>query len=319
MKRLLTLLALTTLSITACQPSPVETPLPDVGGTVTAPAIDEQIIDSSAWEIEESTARGDRYVNTVINPTSGAELMSYLILPEGADQAPVVILIPGGVGSGSTDFLNDIEMVNFFLENEIAVAFFDPDGRGMSTGKEDTNGHTAQDGLYAVTESLIDSGLVDSEEMGIISYSFGVTLASGMLARYADTQPYEWFIDWEGPTSREFTTVGCDPDSPDSPSDAGLSRKCKDDEHWEEREAATYLSDILVPYWRIQGERDHVQPDNGHAIEAINAATNGLSPWTKINNEDPNQTFSMEDEPEYLGNNSRIMTLHSAVELFSTY
>jgi len=312
MKRLLTLVALLSL-LAACQSGPEEV-LPGVGSTVTAPIFNEDT-EEVIWEFEESSSRGDRYVSLITNPTSEAKLMSYLIVPEDAEGPfPTVMLVPGGVNSGTTSFLNDIDLINFFLKENIAVAFFDPDGRGMSTGEEDSNGHAGQDGLYAISQALLDSELVDQDEMGIISYSYGVTLASGMLARYAEEQPYEWFVDWEGPTSRSYTTVGCNTDDA-----LDLRESCDDDEHWSEREAVTYLSEILIPYWRIQGIDDHVQPNNSHAIEAINASTNGLSAWTRINDEDPNQTFTMENEPEYFAKSSRIASLAAAMGFFETY
>lgn len=313
MKRLLILLALSSLLI-SCQTSGPEAALPEVGSTVTAPILNEDT-EEVIWEFEESSSRGDRYTSIITNPTSGAELITYLIVPEEAE-APysTVMLVPGGVNSGTTSFLNDIDLINFFLKENIAVAFFDPDGRGMSTGEEDSNGHAGQDGLHAISQALMDSEFVDESEMGIISYSYGVTLASGMLARYAEDQPYEWFVDWEGPSSRSYTTVGCNDDDTQE-----LRESCDDDEHWSEREAVNYLSEILIPYWRIQGIDDHVQPNNSHAIEAINAASNGLSPWTRINDEDPNQTFTMENEPEYIAKSSRVATLAAAMEFFETY
>jgi len=305
MKRLLTLLTLGTLTLNACANEEPEF-FPELGNTVTAPIFEE-----SAWELE-----GNRHTRFITNPSSGAELFTYLDLPEGDGPFPMIMLIPGGANSGTSNFADDQKLLDSFLDEGIAVAYFDPDGRGKSSGEENLNGFAGQDGLYAVTQALIESGYIDTEEMGLLSYSYGITLSTGMLARYAEAQPYEWYIDWEGPSAREYTTVGCENSDK---STALKSTPCDDNEYWAEREAVTFLADILVPYWRIQGEQDHVQGNNEHAIAAINAAYNGSSPWTRINNEDPNQNFSMENEPEYLGKTSRIFALEAALELFDSY
>lgn len=309
MKRFLSLITLGSLLLSACSVEEPEISL-EVGTTVTAPIFDEES-EETIWDSE-----GNRYTSLITNPSSGAELFTYLDLPEGDGPFPMVMLIPGGSNSGTSSFSDDQDLLDSFLDKGIAVAYFDPDGRGKSTGKEDVNGFTAQDGLYAVTQALMETGHIDTEEMGMLSYSFGITLASGMLARYSEEQPYEWFIDWEGPSAREYTTVGCETSEKSTPL---KSTPCDDDEYWAEREAVTFLAEILVPYWRVQGERDHVQATNEHAIAAINAAANGTSPWTRINNEDPNQIFSEENKPEFLGKASRIFTLEAALELFDTY
>jgi hypothetical protein len=60
-------------------------------------------------------------------------------------------------------------------------------------------------------------------------------------------------------------------------------------------------------YLRVQNERDHTQPQNGHAIDLINAATNrafggaGQASWTRVNGpeNDPNKTYSQAAPPKY--------------------
>lgn len=68
------------------------------------------------------------------------------------------------------------------------VVLFDPDGRGKSTGKEDFGGYIHQDGLAAVVRFTADLPYVDAQNMGLVTYSYGITMASGALARreYAD-------------------------------------------------------------------------------------------------------------------------------------
>lgn len=272
------------------------------------------------WEADP-TLPGNHYTTTIINPSTDAELSVYLELPSLDGPFPTILLVPGGTGSGIQNFTNSDE-VTMFLEAGVAVAFFDPDGRGRSTGEENYNGHDGQDGLYAVSQAVAASEWVDEDEMGIMSFSYGTTLASGMLARYAEDQPFEWYVDWEGPSAREYTTVGCDATAPMSPDDPGLSRDCDDDEYWGERESVTFLTDVLIPYWRIQAEKDHVQPNNQHAIDAINAATEGKCPWTRLNLEKPNQTFSDVNEADYIKGRAGVgiqMAVESALELFESY
>lgn len=251
---------------------------------------------SAEWKSVETEFKGTAYHATIQNPTTGAELSTYLVLPEGMERSPTVLFVPGATNSG-TDYVKKNPMVDDLLERGIAVAYFDPDGRGESTGTENTNGYDQQDGLLAVSATLAEHPTVDSEQMGLVSFSFGVVMSSGMLARYADEQPFVWYLDWEGPVAREYVTVGC-PET--SPAQDGLGTDCEDDAFWSEREAVNFLSQITIPYQRIQGEADHVQAGNEHAIDAINSAVEGSSPWTRINDEAPNQSYTYDNPPAYI-------------------
>ncbi|MFT7184334.1 MAG: hypothetical protein ACI9QC_000673 [Oceanicoccus sp.] len=299
MKRFIGLLALSSIILSACNTETDQNF--DVGGTPTAPVFESQV-----WDQEE-TDYGVRLTTQIENPSTGNQLYTYLELPEGIENPPLVMLIPGGTNSGTDKFIDNDLSTNFLLENNIAVAYFDLDGRGKSDGDENQNGSDAQDGLYAITQVIEESGYIDTEEMGLMSLSYGLVLGSGMLANYAETQPYEWYIDWEGPSSPAYTPRQCD------------GADCDDEEYWLERDASTSLSEILVPYWRFQAKKDHVQSENSHAILAINAATNGSSPWTQINYEDPNQTFSEENPPEYIAKRSQEAAIKAVLEFFEMY
>ena len=50
----------------------------------------------------------------------------------------------------------------------------------------------------------------------------------------------------------------------------------------------------------MQSHEDHVQPNNNHAIDIINAAVAGSCPWVRLNDHPPNQTYSYENPPEML-------------------
>ena len=237
---------------------------------------------------------------TVQNPTSGAQLLVRVYTPTdwGSAALPALVLVPGGNGS-SADFLKPgRKAIPIFTDNGFTVILFDPDGRGKSSGEEDYDGFTQQDGLAAVIEFAASLPEVDATQIGLVSYSYGITMASGALARHPNL-PVRFLIDWEGPANRN-DTGGCD--------DAGLGHlqdvaTCDDENFWQEREASTFALNLLVPYLRLQSEQDHVQPDYDHAILMINKATsteyggNGQAPWTRLNNLTPNQVYSFTEPP----------------------
>jgi hypothetical protein len=45
-----------------------------------------------------------------------------------------------------------------------------------------------------------------------------------------------------------------------------------------------------MPYQRVQSQADHVQSNNNHAIDIVNAAVAGGAPWVRLNEYPPNQT-----------------------------
>ncbi len=233
----------------------------------------------------------------VTNPTSGVELFTIVMSPDdaGDEPLPTLVIIPGGDDPGSAIIEGDISRMAG--ERGFVVVAFDPDGRGRSGGEESYNGFTHQDGLAAVIQFAAGLPEVDGDRMGLMSFSFGVTMASGVLARYPEL-PIRFFVDWEGPADRRDTTVGCKP-SPryDWPS-------CHDDAAWAEREALTFISQIHVPYQRVQMANDHVQPDVSHAVHLVNAAVEGLSPWVRLNDYAPNKTYDPDNPPEMFPNRS---------------
>ncbi len=230
----------------------------------------------------------------VTNPTTGVALWVATARPvQGGDRLPALVLVPGGVSAGSQS-LRARQIDARIAQAGFVVVTFDPDGRGRSGGSEDAGGFAHQDGLAAVVRWVATQPAVDPEQIGIISLSYGVTMASGALARYPDL-PVRFLIDWEGPDSRAST--GCHRGG------TPLSHPCDDAAYWAEREAETFLRDVAVPYQRLQSARDHVQPDAHHAVALINAATGaayggaGRSPWTRLNDGPPNQTYTLETLP----------------------
>ncbi len=227
----------------------------------------------------------------VTNPTSGARLFVRIYRPPNWDGSPLptLILVPGGNG------IIRPEQAQRLAAEGFTVIAFDPDGRGESDGQEDYGGFIQQDGLAAVIRSAPDQTGVDAERLGLATFSYGITMGSGALARHPDL-PVRFLVDWEGPADRN-DTGGCD--------SAHLGHlkevaSCTDEAFWAEREAATFIGQVRVPYQRIQSERDHVQPDVRHAILMVNNAVAGGVPWVRLNEEPPNQTYDFQNPPAML-------------------
>ena len=73
----------------------------------------------------------------------------------------------------------------------------------------------------------------------------------------------------------------------------------EDETFWSQREALTFISQISVPYLRIQSEKDHAQPDAVHAIKMVNAAVRGgNTDWVRINDNPVNELYDSEQMPE---------------------
>lgn len=254
------------------------------------------------------------------NPTSGAALRVIILPPQELENAPfpTLVLVPGGSGS-SEDFTRPGRAITQRLnEAGYLVVLFDPDGRGESEGVEDNNGFTHQDGLAEVIRFAAAHPLSDGSGIGLVSYSFGITMCSGALARHPDL-PVRFLIDWEGPADRN-DTGSCD--------EAGVGHlgevaSCSDEQFWSEREAQTFIGEVAFPYLRLQSERDHVQPDVGHALRMVNAAVAGASSWVRLNELPINQIYDenappplfAEDDPRSLDD----MVLYYVPEMFSLH
>lgn len=226
----------------------------------------------------------------VTNPSSGARLAVRVYYPTGggAESLPAVLLVPGGTGT------IDAAKARRLAEENLIVITFDPDGRGWSGGQEDYGGFIHQDGLAAVAQAARSIPGVNSGRFGLVSYSYGITIASGALSRFPNLG-LAFLIDWEGPADRSDTTVGCGA----HPSSTAW-QPCDDEAFWSEREALRFIAGIGVPYQRIQSQSDHVQPNNDHAVILLNAAVEGGVPWARLNDYPPGRTFDPAHPPPML-------------------
>jgi len=255
------------------QPAPTSLPLA-AGATSSVPSA----------ELMPGSEAGAYWV---INSTSGARLAVRVYYPAGGAQSdtPAVLLVPGGTGT------TEPGKARRLAEEGLVVVVFDPDGRGLSEGTEDFDGSIQQDGLAAVALASLTIPGVDPDRFGLVSYSYGITMASGALSRYPGL-PLAFLIDWEGPADRYYTTSGC------RVVEAGtLAHSCEDDQFWSEREAVNFIGDIRVPYQRIQSQTDHVQPTNAHAVDMVNAAVDGGVPWVRLNDFAPGETYDPANPP----------------------
>jgi len=243
-----------------------------LSGQASAPSPTQSLNSALAATAPQRAPQKDAY--WVINPTSGAQIFVKIYHPPSwqSGNLPTLILVPGGIATVSPQKAVHLASLGY------TVILFDPEGRGKSEGVEDYNGFIHQDGLAQVIRQAAALPGVDAQRIGLVSYSYGITMASGALARYPDLE-VRFLIDWEGPADRYDTTSECQPNThiPWPP--------CEDELFWAQREALTFISQIRVPYQRLQSEQDHVQ---------------GNSPWVRLNELPANQTYDLNQPPAML-------------------
>jgi hypothetical protein len=91
---------------------------------------------------------------------------------------------------------------------------------------------------------------------------------------------------------------------------------CENETFWSEREAETFITQVRVPYQRLQFESDHARDDSNHSVIMVNAAVYGGAPWVRLNNYPPNQTYKASSM--FLNNNNlKSLIINSAALLFT--
>jgi len=151
---------------------------------------------------------------------------------------------------------------------------------------EEGLGHAGQDAIHLVLKHLLSLPEVDKDNVGMVTFSFGIVGATGALARHPDVE-VKFLIDWEGPSGPQ--------NLPSVPPGHRIVRThpAADREFWKERTASEFIKKVRCYYLRLQAEEDHVQSlgKNEHAIEMLNNATGGLCPWTRCNDNPPNLLY----------------------------
>ena len=217
---------------------------------------------------------------------------SHIHISEIIGRRPGIVIVPGANSPG-TDYDKGVSL----SASEIAscgftVLHYDPSGRGKTEGKEDYWGPAHQRELAEVMHYFSSLPEVAHEDIGILSFSIGITIAVGALVRF-DVPEVRYIFDWEGPSNR-FNITRNDTHRPlmDFPTSK--------DEFWNEREAARFICEIKCGYFRYQAEKDHMQENyKGHAIELLNNATCGKASWTKCNDNPANTLFDGKKTNEY--------------------
>jgi hypothetical protein len=219
---------------------------------------------------------------------------------------PAVVSVPGGLGAGEAGN-------HYVADNGIIEFHFNAEGRGVlhpSEGTEDHNGFAHQDDLRALIEFALSRENVDIENVGVVTGSYGITMGAGCLGRYPGL-PVKYLVDIEGP-SESFVTCFEPWSLDEAPENDRIDQAYQMFGHWStrrdttaeniawwsEREATRYIGSITSRYLRVQAEWDHAQPPNAawpefdypplwflgkHAIDLVNLATLGDSPWTRVN------------------------------------
>lgn len=221
-----------------------------------------------------------------------AKLYAHIHTPVIPGKYPGIIFVPGGFATG-TDYdrggevsARDVASMGFTVLN------YDPSGRGRSKGEEDNWGPAHQKELAMVIDFFSKLPYALRDNIGILSFSIGIVIASGALARFS-VPKVSYLFDWEGPSNRFNATKN---DTYEPVADFPTS----DSEFWEEREAAKFIGNIECGYFRYQAEKDHVQGDyKGHAIEMLNRATEGKAAWTKCNDNPLNTLFDENKVQQY--------------------
>lgn len=229
------------------------------------------------------------------NPTTGDRQSVRVYEPNG-NNLPLVVLTPGGTNDGSNfEKQGNNSDANRLAADGFVVIVYSPLGTGESEGELNYQGFDDQDGLAAIIAAGKKLGGVDPTNIGLASFSYGVTGGTGVLARYPNLE-IKFYSDWEGPASRKTTTFGCKANKQQTKEHTPGSFSCADDGYWLEREASAFIKEATVDfYWRVQQAKDHAQESYEHTLEMMQAATGNIS-WVKLNDGEVNARYESEDE-----------------------
>ena len=286
------------------------------GEMITAPAQPTATPEATAEpEAESNIVFSDTGTALLAIPSlNGNHIQIRIVKPEGDGPFPALI----GVAGGDQSFAYKTDIASKLQEMGIVAVDFAPQGRGGSEGEDNFHGPVHQDDLKALVDFVSEQAFVQPDNIGILSYSYGVVLATGALSRYPE-MPVAFLIDWEGPASpgrdlmrglengeawAEDTILyfSVKPEMSREEMEAFMIHggAISDEAYWAERDAARFAEDLPCPYLRVQFDVDHVQGTyKYHMMEIINAATEYSGQWTRCNDNPPNITYHEEDLASY--------------------
>jgi pimeloyl-ACP methyl ester carboxylesterase len=212
-------------------------------------------------------------------------------------QYPGLVLVPGGLQQGYAWHATWRKSNAWeFVDAGLIVLIYDARGRGWTAGEEDYDGPVQQDDLAQIIRWFVSRDDVLPGGVGVASSSWGITATSGAAARNPDL-PIRFLIDLEGAQDRWVMTQWDDPKWVDIME----GHDTWETEFWDVREAISYIDDVTCPYFRIQSDCDHALDYFyvDHAIEMVNAAVNGKSPYVRLNDMEPNRLYDIDKAEEY--------------------
>ncbi len=241
---------------------------------------------------------------------NGKQIAIRITKPDGDGPFPVLI----GVAGGDDTFAFKSKLSTDLHEMGIVTVDFAPQGRGDSEGQDNFNGTVHQDDLKAIVDFVSQLSFVQQDNIGILTFSYGVVLATGALSRYPE-MPIIFLIDFEGPSSpgRDFQRglANKEPWAQETVLRLGgnLERSqefvihggsISDEAYWLERDASRFAENLPCPYLRVQFTIDHVQGTyKYHMMNIVNAATTKSGQWTRVNDNPVNIIYSEEDLSKY--------------------
>ena len=243
----------------------------------------------------------------VTDPISGVQLYTRVLQPDPmlypGELFPAVVLVPGGLGDGAR--LIERTEYQSLAEQGFVVVAFNPPGRGTgqpgnlaSGGVEDCNGFAGQNALKAIIECVAGLPNVDTDNIGVQTGSYGITLGAGTLGRYPSL-PVKYLVDMEGPSNNLISTFYYSPGGERNHlcghwsviSDTSQANA----DWWIERESYRYIGNFQGYYLRAQAEFDHAQPTGvyTHTLEMNNTAVISGVPWVRVNGLDMGNPISV--------------------------
>ncbi len=200
-----------------------------------------------AWSWPPVTDTLVRQLN-VNHPVSGTSIPAVLHGPRAASASqpvPCVVLVPG---PDTRQIDLDSNALRWSQMGWGAVWF----DLSCTTGAtNDMGGILDQTGLNAVLQKLVTRPEVDSDRLVVVAMDYGMTLATGTLARWPNQPPVALLVDLNGLANRWESS---------SQFGGPIPRDSSNTTFWEEREAEAYLPFIPSAYFRVESQTHRNRP-----------------------------------------------------------